>query len=125
MKFTERTSLVVSIMLIPLLWACNGQTKQHSMNQNKESEWSAPFDSAELQFRKIREAYRQDSIRMSPESRMIFHNMETLWAQMSNMRRNKMQNSGKENGQGRMGNRGMMEGKGMGQNGMMEGKGMS
>lgn len=124
MKFTKRISLVVSLMLIPLLWACDGQTKQHSINQGKESEWFAPFDSVEFQFRKIRESYRQDSIRMSPESRMIFHNMESLWAQMSNMREGRMQNTGNENGHGMMGNRGMMDGKGMGQNGMME-NGMS
>ncbi|HUZ60400.1 MAG TPA: cytochrome c [Hanamia sp.] len=61
---------------------------------------------------------------MSPESRMIFHNMESLWAQMSNMRAGRMRNTGKENGHGMMGSRGMMGSKGMGENGMM-GEGMS
>lgn len=124
MKFTEKTSLFFSLMLSTLLWACNGQTKQHSMNHDKESEWFVPFDSVGLQFRKIQEAYGQDSIRMSPESRMTFHNMETLWAQMSNMREGRMQNTGKENGHGMMGSRGMMGSKSMGENGMM-GEGMS
>jgi mono/diheme cytochrome c family protein len=51
---------------------------------------------------------------------MIFHNMETLWAQMSQMRGGSMQQTGKENSDGMMGNGGMMGRKGMGSDGMME-----
>ena len=119
LKLTKQTSLIVVLMLITLLWACNGQIKQHPMNQGKETKWTASFDSVENQFREISEAYRQDSIRMSPESRMIFHNMETLWAQMSSMRSGSRQNTGKENGRGMMGNRGMMGRGGMDGNGRM------
>lgn len=93
------------------------------MTQAKETKWTASFDSVENQFGEIRQAYRQDSIRMSPESRMVFHNMETLWTQMSSMRSGSGQNAGKENGHGMMGDRGMMGRKGMGENGSM-GKGM-
>lgn len=64
MKFTKKTNLVVALMLITLLWGCNNQTKRE--NQIDDSEWSASFDSLELEFGKIREAYRQDSMRMSP-----------------------------------------------------------
>ncbi len=119
LKLTKQTSLIVVLVLITLLWACNGQIKQHPMNQGKETKWTASFDSVENQFREISEAYRQDSIRMSPESRMIFHNMETLWAQMSSMRSDSRQNTGKENGHGMMGNRGMMGRGGMDENGRM------
>ncbi len=120
MKLTKRTSLIVALMLITLLWACNGQIKQHSMNQTNEPEWSANFDSVGQQFQHIREAYGRDSSGLSAQSRMIFHNMETLWAQMSQMRGGRMQQTGKENSDGMMGNGGMMGRKGMGTNGMME-----
>jgi mono/diheme cytochrome c family protein len=120
LKLTKRTSLIVALMLITLLWACNGQIKPHSMNQANEPEWSANFDSVGQQFQHIREAYGRDSSGLSTQSRMIFHNMETLWAQMSQMRGGKMQQTGKENSDGMMGNGGMMGRKGMGSDGMME-----
>lgn len=123
-RLTKKTRLIVVLMFITLLWACNGQIKQPPMNPGKETKWTASFDSVENQFREISEAYRQDSIRMSPESRVIFHNMETLWAQVNDMRSGNRQNTGKENSHGMMGNRGMMGRRGMGENGSME-KGMS
>jgi mono/diheme cytochrome c family protein len=124
MKLTKKTSLIVVLMLITLLWACNNHSGNHSMNQEKEPEWSANFDSVGNQFQQISKAYKQDSTRMSSQSRMIFHNMETLWSQMSQIRGGMMQQTGKENSDGMMGNGGMMGRKGMGSNGMMEGRSM-
>ena len=129
MKLTKKPGLAVVLMLITLLWACNNQPGKHSMNQSNDPEWSANFDSAAQQFQHIREAYEKDSSGLSPQSRMIFHNMETLWAQMSQMQAGSTQQTGKENNDGMMGNGGMMGGKGMGtnsmrSNGMMEGSSM-
>lgn len=124
MKLTKKTSLIVVLMFITLLWACNNHSGRHSTKQEKEPEWSVNFDSAEHQFQNIREAYRKDSSGLSPQSRMIFHNMEALWAQMSKMRDGGMHHTGKENGHGMMGNRDMMGDKGMAKNSMM-GQGMS
>lgn len=119
-----KRSVMVLLPLIFLLWACNNQPGKHSMNQTNESEWSANFDSVGQQFQHIREAYGRDSSGLSPQSQMIFHNMETLWAQMSQMRGGSMQQTGKKNNDGMMGNGGMMGRKGMGANSMMEGKSM-
>ena len=119
-----KRSVMVLLPLIFLLWACNNQPGKHSMNQTNESEWSANFDSVGQQFQHIREAYRRDSSGLSPQSQMIFHNMETLWAQMSQMRGGSMQQTGKKNNDGMMGNGGMMGRKGMGANSMMEGRSM-
>lgn len=127
MKFTERINLVISLVLITLLWACNGQTRQHSMNQVQESGWVAPFDSVDAQFREIQEAFQRDSMRMSPESRMTFHNMEKLWDEMGAIQQGDMQYTGRENrrrrGRGMMRNRGMMHDSGHMGRGMM-GSGM-
>jgi mono/diheme cytochrome c family protein len=119
-----KRSVMVLLPLIFLLWACNNQPGKHSMNQTNESEWSANFDSVGQQFQHIREAYGRDSSGLSPQSQMIFHNMETLWAQMSQMRGGSMQQTGKKNNDGMMGNGGMMGRKGMGANSMMEGRSM-
>ena len=119
-----KRSVMVLLPLIFLLWACNNQPGKHSMNQTNESEWSANFDSVGQQFQHIREAYGKDSSGLSPQSQMIFHNMETLWAQMSQMRGGSMQQTGKKNNDGMMGNGGMMGRKGMGANSMMEGRSM-
>ena len=119
-----KRSVMVLLPLIFLLWACNNQPGKHSMNQTNESEWSANFDSVGQQFQHIREAYGRDSSGLSPQSQMIFHNMETLWAQMSQMRGGSMQQTGKKNNDGMMGNGGMMGHKGMGANSMMEGRSM-
>ena len=130
MKRTKKTSLVINLMLITLLWACDNQSVKHSVNQKNDPEWSANFDSAGQQFKSIRESYLRDSSGLSPQSRMIFHNMETLWTKMTRMQAGNMQQTGKENNDGMMGdggmmgNDGMMGGKGMGSNGMMEGRSM-
>ena len=124
MELTKRTSLIVALMLITLLWACNNQPGKHANNQTNEPEWIANFDSVGQQFQDIREAYRKDSSGLSPQSRMIFHNMETLWAQMSRMKGGKMQQTGKENSDGMMGNGGMMGRKSQGTNDMMESRSM-
>ena len=116
-RYAKRSAMVL-LPLIFLLWACNNQSGKHSKNQTNEPEWVANFDSAGQQFQDIREAYRRDSSGLSPQSRMIFHNMETLWGQMSQMRGGRMQQTGKENSGGMMGS------KGMGSNGMMEGRSM-
>ena len=123
LRYAKR-SVIVLLPLIFLLWACNNQSGKHPMNQANEPEWSANFDSVGQQFQHIREAYGRDSSGLSPQSRMIFHNMETLWAQMSQMQGGSMQQSGKENSDGMMGNGGMMGRKGRGSNGMMEGRSM-
>lgn len=122
-RYAKRSAMVL-LPLIFLLWACNNPSGRHSMNQTNEPEWSANFDSVGQQFQHIREAYGRDSSGLSPQSQMIFHNMETLWAQMSQMRGGGMQQTGKENSDGMMGNGGMMGHKGMGTNGMMEGRSM-
>ena len=122
-RYAKR-SVIILLPLIFLLWACDNQSGKHSMNQTNEPEWSANFDSVGQQFQHIREAYGRDSSGLSSQSRMIFHNMETLWGQMSKMQAGKMQQTGKENNDGMMGNGGMMSRKGMGSNGMMEGRSM-
>ncbi len=119
-----KRSAIVLLPLIFLLWACNNQPGNHSKNQTNEPEWVANFDSVGLQFQDIRAAYRRDSSGLSPQSRMIFQNMETLWAQISRMQGGRMQQTAKENSDGMMGNGGMMGRRGMGTNGMMEGRSM-
>ena len=123
LRYSKR-SVIILLPLVFLLWACNNQPGKHSMNQTNDPELSANFDSAGQQFQHIREAYSRDSSGLSPQSRMIFHNMETLWAQMSQMQGDRMDQTGKENSDGMMGNGGMMGRKGMGSNGMMEGMSM-
>jgi mono/diheme cytochrome c family protein len=121
---SAKRSAIVLLPLIFLLCACNNPSGKHSKNQTNEPEWSANFDSVGQQFQHIREAYGRDSSGLSPQSRTIFHNMETLWGQMSQMRGGRIQQPGKENSDGMMGNGGMMGHKGMGTNGMMEGRSM-
>lgn len=140
MKITLKTRVIVPMMLTTFLWACNGQTRQHStgqqsMNPGAPSELPEPVDSLDLQFREIRQAYMQDSSRMSPEARMTFHNMESMWTQRGQMQEGRRQNAGRESGQeqGMMRNRGMMDsgsrGRGMmdrgSRGGGMMGNGMS
>ena len=122
-RYAKRSTIVL-LPLIFLLWACNNQSVKHSMNQTNEPEWSANFDSVGQQFKYISEAYSRDSSGLSLQSRIIFHNMETLWAQMSQMRTDRMQQTGKENNNGVMGNGGMMGRKGMGSNSMMDSRSM-
>jgi len=116
MPHIRKTILLAVIAVIPLVSACS-QNKQQASSQ-KGPGWSASFDSLGQQFQHIRQVYMQDSTHMSPQARMMFHNMQSLWGQMSAMRAGMMQNGGK-NGRGMMGNQGMMNGRGM-----MGGKGM-
>lgn len=117
MPHVRKTILLFVIAVIPLVSACS-QNKQQAANQGNGPGWSASFDSLGQQFQHIRQVYMQDSTRMSPQARMMFHNMQSLWGQMSTMRAGMMQNGGKK-GRGMMGNQGMMNGQGM-----MGGKGM-
>ena len=125
-KGNHRYAKKISIILLPLiflLWACNNQPGKYSKNQSNEPDWVANFDSVGRQFQDIRAAYRRDSSGLSHQSQMIFHNMETLWAQLSGMQGGRMQQTGKENSNGMMGN-GEMMGQSMETNGMMDGRSM-
>lgn len=119
MPHVRKMILLTAIAVIPLVSACS-QNKQKATNQGSRPGWSASFDSLGQQFQHIRQVYTQDSTRMSAQARMMFHNMQSLWGQMSAMRAGMMQNGGNRKGRGMMGNQGMMNGRGMmGGNGMM------
>ena len=122
MQHVRETILLGIIAVIPLVSACS-QNKKQAANQGNGPGWSASFDSLGQQFQHIRRTYMQDSTRMSPQARMTFHNMQSLWGQMSAMRAGMMQRGGKKNGgRGMMGNGGMMNGRGMmGRKGMGQG----
>ncbi len=119
MAHVRKMIVLVVSAVIPLVSACS-QNKPQVSNQDKNLAWSTSFDSLGSQFQQIRQAYMQDSTRMSPQARMMYHNIQSLWSQMSGMRSGMMQNGGKRKGRGMMGNQGMMNGRGMmGGNGMM------
>ncbi|HKI47573.1 MAG TPA: cytochrome c [Balneolales bacterium] len=103
--------LLAIIAVIPLVSACS-QNKQQASKGSRPA-WSANFDSIGISLQQIHRDYMQDSTRMSPQARMIYHNMRSLWAQMSNVRTQMMQNGGMNKGRGMMGNGGMMNGRGM------------
>ncbi len=104
--------LLAVIAVAPLVSACS-QNKKQATNQGNGPGWSASFDSLGQQFQHIRQTYMQDSTRMSPQARMVFHNMQSLWGQMGTMRAGMMQNGGNKKGRGMMGNQGMMNNAGM------------
>ncbi len=120
---TRKARLIVVFPLI-LLWACNIQKKQPSGDQSKKTERSAGFESVRHQFQDIREVSGKQGARMSPESPMVFHNMERLWTRINSMQAARMQYGESENGHRMMGNSSMIGVRGMRKN-QMRGETMS
>lgn len=121
MPYLKKMILLSAIAITPLVSACS-QNKQQ-VNKERRPVWSANFDAVGIQLQQIHREYMQDSTQFSQKERLMYHNMRSLWAQMSTVRSEIMQKGAKKNGRGMMGNGGMMRGQGKGMGAGMMGRG--